>query len=214
MSQEGIVVPKGWELKKLGELGEYKYGYNGKTSSDNSGKPYLRITDINFDGSLKSTRVYVQISNDDFQRYSLQTNDIVIARTGATVGKSFLFTENEIFVFASYLIRYRFDQEKIWPKFVSYLLKSSSFWSFIGLKQTVGAQPNVNATKMSQFEFRLPPIPIQKEIIQNIKNAEEKFQSHKKQFENIKNNYESKIKYINHIQSSILDSAFLGKLIN
>ncbi|MBT6647048.1 MAG: hypothetical protein HOB51_05970, partial [Thaumarchaeota archaeon] len=63
MSQEEIVVPKGWELKKLGDLGEYKYGYNGKASSDETGKPYLRITDINFDGSLKSERVYVQISN-------------------------------------------------------------------------------------------------------------------------------------------------------
>jgi type I restriction enzyme, S subunit len=136
-------------IKKIGRSRGIQVCYNGKASSDETGKPYLRITDINFDGSLKSERVYVQISNDDFQKYSLQTNDIVIARTGATVGKSFLFTENEVFAFASYLIRYRFDQSKILPKFVSYLLRSSSFWNFIGLKQTVGAQPNVNATKMS-----------------------------------------------------------------
>ena len=55
---------------------------------------------------------------------------------------------------------------------------------------------------------------LQKQIIQNIKKAEEKFQTQKKQFINIKNNYESKIKYINRIQSSILDLAFTGKLLN
>jgi len=54
---------------------------------------------------------------------------------------------------------------------------------------------------------------ISKQIVQKIKSAEEKFQSQKKQFEKIKDNYDSKITYINHIQSSVLDSAFSGKLI-
>jgi len=155
MSQ--IQVPKGWELVKLGDLGEYKYGYNGKASSDKTAKPYLRITDINPDGSLKPDRVFVQISDRDFQKYQLQNNDIVIARTGATVGKSFLFNRDDDFVFASYLIRYRFDVKKILPKFLQYVLRSPSFWNFIGLSQNISAQPNVNATKMSKFEFYLPP---------------------------------------------------------
>jgi len=140
-------VPKGWELTKLGDIGEYKYGYNGKATSDKSGKPYLRITDINFDGSLKPERVFVNISDDDFERYGLKNNDIVIARTGATVGKSFLFNGGKDFVFASYLIRFRFDKEKIFPNFLYYVLQSPSFWKYIGISQSGGAQPNVNATK-------------------------------------------------------------------
>ncbi len=203
-----------WEFTKLGDVGEYKYGYNGKATSDNSGTPYLRITDINFDGSLKPKRMFVDISDNDFKLYGLKNNDIVIARTGATVGKSFLFNEDRDFVFASYLIRYRFDTKKIFPNFLYYVLQSHSFWKYIGISQNVGAQPNVNATKMSNFIFNLPPIDIQKQIVKNIKNAEEKFKSQKTQFENIKENYESRIKYINHIQSSILDIAFSGKLIN
>jgi len=203
-----------WKLTKLGDIGEYKYGYNGKATSDNSGKPYLRITDINFDGSLKPNRVFVKISDDDFERHGLKNNDIVIARTGATVGKSFLFNEGDNFVFASYLIRYRCDTKKIFPNFLYYVLQSHSFWKYIGISQSASAQPNVNATKMGKFVFNLPPIDIQKKIVRKIKNAEEKFQSQKTQFKNINENYESRIKYINHIQSSILDSAFTGKLVN
>ena len=54
---------------------------------------------------------------------------------------------------------------------------------------------------------------MQKQIVQNIKNSEEKFKSQKTQFENIKENYENSIIYVNHIQSSILDTAFSGKLV-
>jgi len=149
MSQ--IQIPQGWELIKLGDIGEYKYGYNGKAIADKTGKPYLRITDINHDGSLKPERVYVDISNDDFQKYRLQNGDIVIARTGATVGKSFLFNGGDNFVFASYLIRFRFDNNKILPKFLHYILKSSSFWKFIGLLITriffpAGRQPSTILT--------------------------------------------------------------------
>ena len=74
-------------------------------------------------------------------------------------------------------------------------------------------QQRVPKDFLENHSIPIPSISVQRKIIQNIKNAEEKFQSQKKQFENIKNNYESKINYINHIQSSILDSAFSGKLI-
>jgi type I restriction enzyme, S subunit len=68
-------------------------------------------------------------------------------------------------------------------------------------------------SELDNLSIGYPSNEEQTKIIQNIKSAEEKFQTQKKKFENIKNNYESKIKYINHIQSSVLDSAFSGKLI-
>ena len=64
-----------------------------------------------------------------------------------------------------------------------------------------------------KIEFILPSISTQKQIVQNIKIAEEKFKSQKTQFENIKENYENSITHVNHIQSSILDAAFSGKLV-
>jgi len=68
-------------------------------------------------------------------------------------------------------------------------------------------------SELDNLSIGYPSNEEQTKIIQNIKSAEQKFQSQKKQFENIKNNYESKINYINHIQSSVLDSAFSGKLV-
>ena len=76
-----------------------------------------------------------------------------------------------------------------------------------------GPKSGLNRHDAYKIEFSLPPIPTQKQIVQNIKNAEEKFKSQKTQFENIKENYENSITYVNHIQSSILDAAFSGKLV-
>ena len=73
--------------------------------------------------------------------------------------------------------------------------------------------PGLNSKIIKNLEFPLPTIPTQKQIVQNIKNAEEKFKSQKSQFENIKENYENSITYVNHIQYSILDAAFSGKLV-
>ena len=66
---------------------------------------------------------------------------------------------------------------------------------------------------IKSWNIPLPPLPIQKQIVQNIKSAEEKFQSQKVQFENIKQNYENTINRMNYMQSSILDVAFSGKLV-
>lgn len=207
MSQ--IQIPKGWELVKLGDLGEYKYGYNGKASSDKTGRLYLRITDINSDGSLKPDRVFVQISDKDFQKYQLQNNDIVIARTGATVGKSFLFNGGDDFVFASYLIRYRFDVKKILPKFLQYVLRSPSFWNFIGLSQNASAQPNVNATKMSKFEFNLPPIETQKKIVQKLDYILQQFEEKKKVIVELKTEQVDQLKYLDKkFVDDIIDQIF------
>ena len=67
--------------------------------------------------------------------------------------------------------------------------------------------------EIKSIQFLLPSLQTQNQIVQNIKNAEEKFQSQKVQFENIKQNYENIINHINHLQPSVLDAAFSGKLV-
>ena len=79
--------------------------------------------------------------------------------------------------------------------------------------QSGATRPSLPQKLFENFTIPLPPLPIQKQIVQNIKSAEQKFQSQKVQFENIKQNYEKTINYINHMQSSILDTAFSGKLV-
>ena len=72
---------------------------------------------------------------------------------------------------------------------------------------------NINTEIVKNLIIPLPPIQIQRQIVEKIEKMEEKFKEQKIQFENIKQNYESRIKYINHIQFSILNSAFSGKLV-
>lgn len=163
---ETVQIPKGWELKTLEDVCEpSKYGYTSKSHKEKRGIPYIRITDLNENGTtLKPGRVYVDINDDKLKKYKLKKGDILIART-ADVGKSFLFNEDETMVFASYLIRFRPKQEIIEPKFLLYILKSNYFWIHIGLKKTTTAVSNVNAGNLSKFEFALPPLSIQKQIV-------------------------------------------------
>ena len=127
---ETIQVPEGWELTRLGDVTENIYGYTAKSHTEPHGMPFLRITDIMDDGTLKPNRVFVDIDDKTFQRYRLEKGDILIARSGS-VGRSFLFDIDGDFVFASYLIRFRLDKEKILPRFLMYLLKSNLFFIFV-----------------------------------------------------------------------------------
>ena len=72
----------------------------------------------------------------------------------------------------------------------------------------------ISRKKFENFQIPYPDLEIQKQIVKNIISAEEKFQLQKKQFQNIKDSYESTIKYIDYMQSAILDTAFSGKLVN
>ena len=94
--------------------------------------------------------------------------------------------------------------------FLCYYMNSLNIMQFAKKQST---RPKLNKSDMNEIPVLLPSLETQKQIIQNIKSAEEKFQSQKEQFQNIKDSYESTIKYIEHMQSSILDAAFSGKLV-
>ena len=98
------------------------------------------------------------------------------------------------------------------PEYIEYALRL--YQKELTRDASTGAQKNINYKFLKPLLIPIPKtIDMQKEIVQNIKNAEEKFKSQKIQFENIKENYENSITYVNHIQSSILDAAFSGKLV-
>ena len=98
-------------------------------------------------------------------------------------------------------------------KFFQLYFDSSNAKSHFKSESHGGTMNILNIGILKKLLIPLPPLSIQKQIVQNIKNAEEKFKSQKTQFENIKENYENSITYVNHIQSSILDAAFSGKLV-
>ena len=99
------------------------------------------------------------------QKYLLAKNDILFARTGGTVGKSYLVGDlPEKAIYAGYLIRIRLCDENN-PQYVKYFMESESYWKQLRNGTTATAQPNCNGKTLSQMIIPLPPIEEQRKIV-------------------------------------------------
>ena len=128
---------------------------------------YIRITDINDDGSLNDEKVS---ANGYSIKYLLKENDFLIARSGNTVGKTFLYKkEFGKSIYAGYLIKFELDVEKVLPEYLLYYTKSSVYKSWINSNMRVSAQPNINSQQYLDSPIVLPPIAIQRIIVDYIK---------------------------------------------
>ncbi len=140
------------------------YGYTASSTTENTGVKFLRITDIaqaflNWNGVP-----YCQIRDVEFERNKLENGDIVIARTGATVGyaKQIRNIDHKA-VFASYLVRFKI-KESIDKRFIGIVVESDVFKNYIQLIAGGSAQPNANSKDLGSFKFFLPPLPEQQRI--------------------------------------------------
>ncbi len=125
----------------------------------------IRITDIQHNNIQWDNVPYCEISEDEMQKYLLAKNDILFARTGGTVGKSYLVSDlPEKAIYAGYLIRMRLCDE-INPQYVKYFMESESYWKQLRNGTTATAQPNCNGKTLSQMIIPLPPIDEQKRIV-------------------------------------------------
>lgn len=141
-----------------------RYGYTASASDDPCGPRFLRITDI-VPNSIDWISVpYCQIGDDDKEKFSLSVGDIVVARTGATVGYAKLIRKPVDAIFASYLVRFRVDRTKADPTFVGYLVESQAYRTFVQSRIGGAAQPNASAPVLGSFEFFLPPSRAQQRI--------------------------------------------------
>lgn len=158
-------IPDSWEWVRLGDICQpIRYGFT--SSAKNSGNSRLvRITDIQNNRVNWSNVPFCNVPENKLEDLKLKENDILIARTGGTVGKSFVVIKiPEIAVFASYLIRIRLIDNRL-INFIEAFLNSPYYWKMISLKQSGTGQPNVNATKLSEILIALPPLNEQKRII-------------------------------------------------
>lgn len=144
-----------------------QYGYTGKTVKSGNYK-YLRITDIqNQKVDWDKVPISDISSEPEIEKYKLEPNDILFARTGATVGKSFLVEEVQNSIFASYLIRIK-PKEIVCPKFLYLFFQSENYWQQIRGHEVGAAQPNVNGQKLGLIKVPLPKMEIQKVIVSKL----------------------------------------------
>ena len=159
-------IPKGWKLYKLKHLLQdpLKYGANESASEYNETDPrYIRITDIDNEGNLKNNTVCT-IPLHKALPYMLQKGDLLLARSGATVGKSYLFQEDYKACYARYLIKACFSK-KISPQFVYLYTQSASYskWKdYILIQSTI---QNISAEKYANLLIPTPPVEVQLSIL-------------------------------------------------
>jgi type I restriction enzyme S subunit len=162
-------IPKGWEWTRLGNLSaNIHYGYTASADHSNSGIRLLRITDIQNDSVNWETVPGCEIEEGKANDYLLENDDILIARTGGTIGKSYLVENIDVkAVFASYLIRVRRIEGTSAP-FTKTYLGSQLYWQQLYENSMGTGQPNVNATALKSLAFPTPPLAEQHRIVAKV----------------------------------------------
>ncbi len=156
------VGPKGWKNVRLEDVCERpQYGYTASAIEQPVGPHFLRITDITEEGVNWASVPYCKISDDE--KYALKDGDILVARIGATTGKSFLITKAPRAIFASYLIRIRVKHSLI-PEFLNLYMQSQMYWQYIQLTKGGRLKQGVNIPVLNELPVPLPPVSEQKEI--------------------------------------------------
>ncbi|MBL3849940.1 restriction endonuclease subunit S [Bacillus anthracis] len=144
-----------FERKRLGDVGEFIYGYAAK-AQDSGDARFIRITDINTNGKLIPTDAkFVDISEEN-ERFILEKNDLLMARTGATFGKTMIFEEDYPAIFAGFLIKLSFDKKIINPKYYWHFSQSELFWHQANKLVSGGGQPQFNANAVREVKIPIP----------------------------------------------------------
>lgn len=162
-------LPHGWEWVRLEDVStKIHYGFTASADHSSQNVRLLRITDIQDNKVDWDTVPGCNARKEDVGQYLLAENDILIARTGGTVGKSYLVQGINIdAVFASYLIRL-VPSSRMAVKFIKYFVEGPLYWRQLYAACSGTGQPNVNGTSLSQLLLALPPPPEQHRIVARI----------------------------------------------
>lgn len=195
MFGDPIDNPKKWEVKKLGEIAKEKLSYgSGASAVQYNGEiRYVRITDIKDDGELNSDKV----SPDNYdEKYLLNDGDILFARSGATVGKTFQYKcKYGKCIYAGYLIRLIPNINIVLPSYIFGFTKSAYYRSFVAKAQNAVAQPNINAKQYSDLSIPLPPLSLQQSFAEKIEAIEHQKELVKLSLNEVKTLFDSRMDY-------------------
>ena len=161
-------VPEHWVVSRLRHNidGPLSYGANEAAESDDSSDPrFIRITDLNEDGTLRDD-TFKSLPSNVAQPYLLRDGDVLLARSGATVGKSFIYRESMgPACYAGYLIRARLLPSRLVAKYFWFCTQSTYYWDFIAGSNIQSTIQNVSGEKYSNLWLALPPLKEQQKIL-------------------------------------------------
>ena len=201
-----FALQPGWAWARLKNLSEsIQYGYNAPAKVAGRIR-MVRITDIQNNGILWGQVPYCDIEEVDIPKYLLQAEDLLFARTGGTVGKSYLVSDvPEAAVYAGYLIRTR-CAESLLPQYAKRFMESACYWTQLRKDVIATAQPNCNGQKLGEMLIPLPPLAEQKRIVSKI---EEQFA----EVEKISAAVNEITRTAERINKKVLDLAMRGQLV-
>jgi len=159
--------PRNWNIKSLGQVirGKPQYGANASAVEWLEGMPrYVRITDITQDGRLLKSGV-VTLDLEDWEPYRLVPGDLLFARSGNTVGKTYLYRQEDgLCAYAGYLIRFQADPEQVTPWYLFSLTQTGYYKSWVEARKRVAGQPNINGKEYSSLQIPCPPLSRQQQF--------------------------------------------------
>ena len=164
-------IPESWAWVRWGSIAEsIQYGYNAPAKQEGRIR-MVRISDIHENTVAWSSVPFCDIEDSDIPTYLLQPNDILFARTGGTVGKSFLVSEVPCeSIYAGYLIRTRYSS-LLCPQYLKFFMESPLYWQQLKSGTTATAQPNCNGQTLAKMLLPLPPANEQLRIVANLVRA-------------------------------------------
>ena len=179
-----------WEQRKLSEMcGTFEYGLNAAAKEFDGNNKYIRITDID-DASrefLLSDLSSPDICLDGMSKYLLSSGDIVFARTGASVGKTYIYRENDgIVYFAGFLIRAKVNQDND-AEFVFQSTLSPSYEKYIHITSQRSGQPGVNAQEYGEYDLFAPSKEEQQRIGHFLRGIDNLITLHQRELEKLQN---------------------------
>jgi len=172
-----------WEKKKLGEVADkIMYGMNSSAISFDGENKYLRITDIDENSRKFSPNPLTSPDGKIEEKYKLKEGDIVFTRTGASVGKSYLYNKHDgNLFFAGFLIKFSITNANPYFIFTQTLRESYNKW--IQVMSMRSGQPGVNAEEYKTFSFSLPCIEEQTKIANFLSAIDKKINHSSSQIE-------------------------------
>lgn len=178
-----------FETATLGQLsvdgkGSYGIAAPAVPYSDNL-YTYLRITDIFDDGTLNKSGL-MSVEAEGAEKYLLEVNDIVFARTGNSTGRNYFYDGSDgKFVYAGFLIKFSIDPQKVNPKFVKYYCQSKEYWGWVQSFNTGSTRGNINAKAFASMEISIPPREQQDFLVNVLSSLDSKIKLNQKINENL-----------------------------
>lgn len=161
------IIPQDWNVLRLGDVcsNNGDYGLNAPAIDYSINMPtYLRITDIDENGKF-CTGDMKSVDNPMTKNYYLKDGDIVFARTGATVGKTYLYNKKDgRLVYAGFLIKFSPNDKRILPYYLKVYTETKMYWNWVAVVSQRSGQPGINASEYCSFKMIVPPIEEQKKI--------------------------------------------------